>query len=351
MLSPGNAPTRTEADVRAALAELAQRAHNADLVLGELHDAGGGRLHRSPRAAGHRARLPRLGWPHLAVGAAAAMTAVALALVLVPGGSTTTRGGPAAIGLLPSAPGSTSPGRVPVPSPGSHPSDASLGRAMLTAFDGVTGDLVYDVVTDVTHGRVVDTDQAWSWPAEPVPGQLEYVRDASSSRAPDGSLKPSEDDSYTTVVPHPSVYGQYERAHLAVVCYAGTGQTGCGWGPYETPAGTWSVHTGRLAYEDYTPYPGGAVLARQVASGQWRIIGHTTLDGQQAIKLVQTSSGQITQGQPVYLWVSTASYLPLRMVSVVGSTTETQNWRYLQPTKASLAHLRVPVPPGYPRSG
>jgi hypothetical protein len=271
--------------------------------------------------------------------------------VLVPGGSTTTRGRPAAIGLLPSAPGSTSPGRVPVPSPGSHPSDASLGRAMLTAFNAVTGDLVYDVVTDVTHGRVVDTDQAWSWPAEPVPGQLEYVRDASSSRAPDGLLKPSEDDSYTTVVPHPSVYGQYERAHLAVVCYAGTGQTGCGWGPYETPAGTWSVHTGRLAYEDYTPFPGGAILARQVASGQWRIIGHTTLDGQQAIRLVETKTGLINQGMPVYLWVSTASYLPLRMVSVVGSTTETQNWHYLQPTKASLAHLLVPVPPGYPRSG
>ena len=54
---------------------------------------------------------------------------------------------------------------------------------------------------------------------------------------------------------------------------------------------------------------------------------------------------------PFYLWVSTATYLPLRLVSVVASTTETENWHYQRPTKASLAHLQVPVPNGYPRSG
>ena len=372
MQSPGNAPMRTEADIRAALAELGQRAHSADLVLSEVRDAREGRLRRMPRTADQRGRLglgraplprlgwlglsraglPRLGWPHLAVGAAAAAMAVALAFVLMTGGAARAHGAPSAIGLLPSVAGSASPGSPgSVPPPGSHPSAASLGRAMLTAFNAAADDLVYNTVTDVTHGREVDNDQVWSWPAQPVPGQLEYVRDASSSLAPDGRLKLSEDDAYTTVVPRPSVYGQTERAHLAVVCYAGTGQTGCGWGPYNTPAGTWSTHTGRLAYEDYTPTPRGAELAQQVTSGQWRIIGHTTLDGQQAIKLVQTGSGQTLQGQPVYLWVSTATYLPLRLVSVVGSTTETENWHYQRPTKASLAHLQVPVPHGYPRSG
>ena len=345
MHSPGNAPTRTEAELRAALAELGQRAHSPDLVLSEMRDAGKGR----PRMLSG-APLPRLGWPHLAVGACAAAMAVALAFVLL-NGPATSHAAPSVIGLLPSVAGSASPGgSASVPPPGSHPSAASLGRAMLTAFNTAADDLLYDTVTDVTHGRVVDTDQDWSWPALPVPGQLEYVRDASSSLAPDGRLKLSEDDAYTTVVPRPSVYAQRERAHLAVVCYAGTGQTGCGWGPYNTPAGTWSTHTGKLIYLDYSPSPRGAELAQQVTSGQWRIIGDTTLEGQQAIKLIQTSSGQ-NQGQPVYLWVSTASYLPLRMVSVVASTTETQTWQYQRPAKASLARLQVPVPKGYPRSG
>jgi hypothetical protein len=41
----------------------------------------------------------------------------------------------------------------------------------------------------------------------------------------------------------------------------------------------------------------------------------------------------------------------VRMVAVVASTTETGNWQYQRPTKASLAQLQVPVPNGYPRSG
>jgi hypothetical protein len=64
----------------------------------------------------------------------------------------------------------------------------------------------------------------------------------------------------------------------------------------------------------------------------------------------QTRSGTF-QGHPVFLWVSTATYLPLRMIWVTGKSTEVDNWYYLSPTKANLAHLRVPIPPGYPRSG
>lgn len=113
--------------------------------------------------------------------------------------------------------------------------------------------------------------------------------------------------------PRPSRYGQKELARLITVCYAGTGQTGCGWGRFNTPAGTWSNHTAVMPYIDYTPSPRGADLARQIARGQWRIAGHTRLRGQRAIKLAQTRSGTF-QGHPVFLWVSTATYLALRMI-------------------------------------
>ena len=151
--------------------------------------------------------------------------------------------------------------------------------------------------------------------------------------------------------PPPRAVPPKEHARLVVVCYAGTGQTGCGWGRYETPAGTWSKHTAVMPYIDYTPTPRGADLARQIAHGQWRIVGHTRLRGQRAIKLAQTRSGTF-QGHPVFLWVSTATYLPLRMVWVSGSKTgEIDDWSYLRPTKANLAQLRVRIPAGYPRSG
>jgi len=184
---------------------------------------------------------------------------------------------------------------------------------------------------------------------------LQYVQDAFSAipRGASGaaaSVKLTEDTGYTTVVPRPSRYLQKEHARLITVCYAGTGQTGCGWGRFNTPAGTWSQHTEVMPYIDDTPAPRGADLARQIARGQWRIAGHTRLRGQRAIKLAQTRSGTF-QGHPVFLWVSTATYLPLQMISVAGKFTEADNWYYLPPSKANLAHLRVPLPPGYPRSG
>jgi hypothetical protein len=105
-----------------------------------------------------------------------------------------------------------------------------------------------------------------------------------------------------------------------------------------------------MPYIDYTPTPRGTDLAQQIAQGQWRIAGHNRLRGQPAIKLAQTSSGTY-HGHPVTLWVSTATYLPLRLIWVTGKTIQTSNWYYLPPSKTNLGHLQVAIPPGYPRSG
>jgi len=227
---------------------------------------------------------------------------------------------------------------------------------MLTAFNESADTLAYVTVTGVTAGHLTQVDQWWSWPAVPSPGQVQYVRDDFSqiplgaSKAT-GSVKLTEVDGYATVVPRPSAYGQNERARLIVVCYAGTGQTGCGFAGYETPPGTWSMHTGKLTYLGFPPNPGGADLARQIARGQWRILGHTRLNGQQAIKLAETRTGHYIFPRSFLLWVSATSYLPLRLVSVSNKGRGISNWNYLPPTKANLAQLRVPIPPGYRRSG
>jgi hypothetical protein len=51
------------------------------------------------------------------------------------------------------------------------PSAASVGKAMLTGFEAVSGDIVYSTQVDTNKGRLVDTDQDWNWPTQPVPGQ------------------------------------------------------------------------------------------------------------------------------------------------------------------------------------
>jgi hypothetical protein len=356
----GRAPAHTEADLRAALAELARRARSADDVLSALREPGSLWQRRSLQLPGQprsavpgRGLTPRLGWSQLAVGAAAAVTA-AVTLALTLGGSPSRSGGADVFPALPNPPASAE-GPPVVVSPGRHPSSASLAKAMLTAFNASADTLASVTVASFRAGHLIQLDQWWTWPAVPSPGQVEYVRDAFSAIPPGvpeatGSVKLTEDDGYTTVVPRPSRFEQNEQARLTVVCYAGTGQTGCGWGSFETPAGTWSQHTGVMPYIDYTPYPRGTDLAQQIAQGQWRIVGHTRLRGQQAIELAETPSGQFAGG-PVLLWVSTATYLPLRMVWGPATSYQIWNWYYLPPSKANLAHLLLPIPPGYPRSG
>jgi hypothetical protein len=306
------------------------------------------------RPAGPGRVLTRwLRWPQLAVGAAAAMTAAAVTLAVTLGGSPGQTGGPDSFPALPTPPASAESPQAVV-SPGRHPSSASLAKAMLTAFNASADTLQYVRVTGFRAGHLIQLDQWWSWPAVPSSGQVQYVRDASSqiplgASQATGRVKLTEVAGYTTIVPHPSRYEQNERARLIVVCYAGTGQTGCGWGRFDTPAGTWSQHTAVMPYIDYTPDPRGADLAQQIAQGQWRIVGQTRLRGQHAIKLVETPAGHFQR--PVVLWVSTTTYLPLRMVWGPATSYEIWNWEYLPPSKANLAHLRVPIPPGYPRSG
>jgi hypothetical protein len=303
-----------------------------------------------PGAAGRGPMLARRGWPKLAL-CAAALAAIAVAVPLMLGGSPSRSSGPA-FPTLPAPPTSADAPPVVV-SPGRYPSSASLAKAMLTAFNASADDLDYETSVGFRAGHMSQLDQSWSWPALPSTGQVQYIRDAFSmiprgESLATGSVKLTEDDGYTTVTPRPSPYGQYEPARLTVVCYAMTGQTGCGWNRFNTPAGTWSQHTGVMQYIDYTPNPRGADVAQQIAKGEWRIIGHTSLNRQQAIELAETPSG-IFQPRPVFLWVSTTTYLPLRLDWGPDSSYQ-QNWYYLPPTKANLAHLRVPIPPGYPRS-
>jgi hypothetical protein len=229
-----------------------------------------------------------------------------------------------------------------------------VAKAMLTAFSAAADDIVVQRVADFYKGSPSGTTRMWNWPATPVPGKIEYTRTSYNIPPVKGvggaGMRLREDLGYTTVVPPASVYGQNAYARVIVVCYAGSGRDACGYGRANVAPGTWWMRTGMLGYMDFTPTPSGAELAREIARGEWRILGHTRLRGQPAIKLAETRAGH-DRPLPVTLWVSTATYLPLRMVWLSGSKTgEIDNWDYLPPTKANLAQLRMPIPPGYPRS-
>jgi len=228
-------PTRTEDDLRAALVTLERRAPRADAVLRAVQDTAGRRRPSLARAL-RSPRSPRwLPWPRLVIAIAAAGTAAGLAIALLPGGG-------------PSGTGQAHPVTA---SRGGLPSAATVGQAMLTAFSAANDDILYVTQTGINKGVLVDIYQDWSWPAQPVTGQQERYRSAFTERiSRTAPLKLTEDDGFVYTAPPASanmVCGQ-----LTVVCYAGSGQTGCGYGNTETPAGTRSLHHGQFV----NPNPG-----------------------------------------------------------------------------------------------
>jgi len=331
---------RTEDDLRAALVALERHAPSADTVLRAVRDGAGQRRPGAGRRwpgwvrAARLARSPR--WPHLVTGLATAAAVAGLVVALLAGGASLGAGGqrpdPAASGALPSA--------------------ASLGKAMLTAFSAATGDVLYTKTTTTKKGVAVGIGQDWYWPAQPVPGQPARTREVLTlSSSPARPLKLTEDTSITYTAPPAGA--EKVSGHVTVVCYAGTGQTGCGYGPTETPPGTWSQHSGRFLNPVSDTNVSPSSIARQIAKGQWRITRRTQLAGQPVIELTATKTSQYAP-LPALLWVNARTYLPIRMTtrSEVGQPdwVGRSDYRYLKPTAAALAQLQVHIPAGYPRS-
>ena len=337
-------PMRTEDDVRAALLALEDQAPSAEKVMTAVR-AAGARRGPGPARALRSPRSPR--WPQLVMGIATAAALAGLTIALLPGGAPSgggTRPGQATMG--PDSTGPATPGL---------PSATALGKAMLTASTAATGDILYTTQTGINRGVAMSIYRDWLWPATPVPGQQARWREASSQRL--SRAKPlllAEDDGFAYTVPQgnpDSERANYAFGRLTVVCYTGPGQTGCGYGNTDTPAGTWSEHTRKFVNPgagtgDLSP----AGLARGIAKGQWRVTGRTKIGGQPAIKLTETKTG-VYQPLPTVLWVNARTHLPIRMNNGAGATWAQFDWYYLKPTAANMAVFRVPVPPGYPRSG
>jgi hypothetical protein len=340
MQSEPRQPVRTEDDLRGALMALERLAPDAEAVLRAVREAAAPRR----RGVARPLRSPRvrrwLRWPGPAIGIAtvAAATTGAITVALLAGGASFHVATRHASTALPSA--------------------ASVGKTMLASFSAINDDVLYWTEAGATAGAVVDIYRTWSWPAQPVVGGRELLRETWSQRPVSASgaliiskpLKLTEEDGFAYVVPQDRANNAYGR--LMVVCYAGTGQTGCGYDGTTTPPGTWSLRYGRFG----NPNPGlddlqPAALAQEITNGLWRVTRRGHVHGQQAIELTETPDGHY-QPLPTLLWVNAYTFLPLRMLNGAGTRDWAQmDWYYLRPTPAHLALLQVPIPPGYPRSG
>jgi hypothetical protein len=350
-------PMRTEDDLRQALATLERHAPSAEIVLAAVHGATGAGAGRGAPGRIRRWRppaAPRWWWrPRLVLSLAVAAAAAGLVITVLPGSASRPGSRPGPAGPPSSSSGQTGlPGSAPREA--GLPTAAALGRAMLTAFNGIGDDIEYATETSVTRGVTVDVYRDWSWPAQPSVGQRQVDRTVFAERTPKvPALTVVEDSAIAFTTPRPAA--SRVRAQLTMVCFGGTGQTACGFGPTNTPAGTWSRISGRFAAFSSDIGAGGflspASLARGIAEGEWRVVHRARIAGQPAIELSETNRGpDHIMPLPTLLWVNARTHLPIRMVNGVGHATVTTNeWTYLRPTTANLRLLQVPIPPGYPR--
>jgi hypothetical protein len=336
MRSVHEPPMRSEDDLRAVLTAMERCAPDLDTVLRAVREGTGRRSLRILPSWQPRSRR----WPRLAgIAAAAALAGLVIALVAV---------------TLPAGHGRPRAGHSPVPpmARSGLPSAASMGRAMLTAAYGVNGDILYTKQTGFTHGVVADSYQDWSWPAQPVTGQVERTLEIFSQRDPASApLQLTETDEFSYIVPPGDP--NYVKGKLTVVCYPTLGsKEGCGYGGTNTPAGTYSTWDRQFM----NPNPGlndllPSALAREISHGLWRVTRQARYEGQPAIELTQTPKGMY-RPLPVVLWVNAHTYLPLRMLWGPGTPpSAVVSWSFLRPTKASLALLNARIPAGYPHSG
>jgi hypothetical protein len=238
-----------------------------------------------------------------------------------------------AVVAYPSSPG------LHTPQPGAQSSVAELQRAILTAFDSTSGDVLYvRLTTTVSNGESV-SQEVWTSPADPQPNQL--VR--SRHLLLDAVGAPVQDVQLVYTMPadlyrHESA-GSVPTGQILRVDY---------------PSRTWSEQAnGSIA--DALPNTPGVVavgsLRNEVADGHASELGTGTVDGQPVIEL----SLRDPRGTPLLLWVNQQTYLPVRDSFNYQSTTgsqevhgsSTSDYEYLAPSDGNLDQLHATVPTGF----
>lgn len=240
--------------------------------------------------------------------------------------------------------GSQQPGEVTRSAGVGHggPSRATPGAspvtAILTAFSASSNDIL--MVTKTMrgdHGTLGPTIM-WISPAEPGQGTTVHSRILSFSQS--GTRRVDEALSYAAAKAAPAI-----------------ADPGCGT-IFSRPRVVSSPAAGvrgTLTFVSYLAHVWGkAAVAVQAATvpstaglraclndGQWHLVAHRVLAGAKVIELATVDGYE-------RLWVSAATYLPVRLISAGPNVdTITFTFRFLSPTAANRAALTPQIPKGF----
>jgi hypothetical protein len=232
-------------------------------------------------------------------------------------------------------------------------SRAGLIRAhVVDALGGETGTILYTRSSTQVAGQPTSNSESWDYPWNGLPGQM--VRQAGS-----GSVGGTIQDkwSLTFTVPSGATSNSAPTTPPGAACNVSgqridvdfTHQT------WQTSEQSCVALTPGLdapsAFLNPMTHQLVSNIKTLVADGMLHVVGYPDLNGEQAVELNSNTHGATT----LDLWVSARTYLPLQSVTTgptgdpnPGKTwTEVDQYSFLSPTPANLAHLQVTVPPGF----
>ena len=262
---------------------------------------------------------------------AAAVSALAVAGAVAAAGGLAHSDSPAPVGVNRSA-AAGHPG-APRITPG-----ASTVTAILTAFSASSNDILMVTKTMSGDYGTLGPTVIWLSPAEPAPGATVRSRILSFSLA--GARQADQALTYPASASPSATAGPgcgtiFSRPRVAFPPVAGVRGT--------LTAVSYQAHVwakAPVAVQAAT-VPSTAGLQACLKNGQWHVVGHGVLEGAKVIELATVQGDE-------RLWVSTATYLPVRLISTGPDVdTITFAFRFLPPTAGNQAALTPPIPKGF----
>jgi hypothetical protein len=249
----------------------------------------------------------------------------------------------------------------------------SLGHAILAAFNSTSSDILYLRQSwgkrPHEQGNGFNGIIAWYAPWQPLPGQRGRTRVTEFNNG-----QVYGDSLLTYTIPRHAV----RSTKLSTPWIVGVPIPELNTTPGKTRP---DAHVVDVVPADRSVYFQGGhitnvvdysvVLRKEIATGQWRIGRHATIDGRQAIGLIWRKQptvraypgpGPYVPGHQILeLWVNAHTHLPMRLVHFIAvsanhnpnaiSPTKVDvavvDYRFLAPTPANLAKLQVPIPKGF----
>jgi hypothetical protein len=297
----------TEEDLRIAFRAMERHTPDTADVLRTVYD--------HPRRSARSWRLPPLAPRRhvlragLALGAAGAVTAVAVIAAVAHGPATKT----ASLGV------------------------PALRTRLLAAMDTTSGDVLY------AHGGLAPGGGTWQFPAYPRPGQEVHFRILGLGS--DGTV--FKDGEYSFTMP--------------------SGNDGAGSYTSDLDQGGLQLSGTIMAVNHFSHVWGewhakfvlgfpldAAGIRAEIAHGQFKVVGPAELHGRKAVELeinVPPNNEAPPHVTAARLWVDATTYLPMRQyLRMSDGQQNVTDYAFLPPTAENLAKLRPEIPAGYTRA-